>query len=199
MALSKKEPEVGSINEETPLVKQEAEEEVENQEEEEEGPFWYRLFVAIGLMIAGTAIVTIFSDPMVDVLADFSVKTGIPAFYVSFLITPYCSNASELVSSLIMAAKKKKENTSMSISQVYGACTMNNTMGLGVFFALIFFRGLIWEYTAETISILLVTFIVGMIGAFKTTWKLWWSLIILAIYPLSLLLVWVIEHFLHWA
>ena len=40
------------------------------------------------------------------------------AFYVSFVVTPLCSNASELVSSLIFAAKKKKENISMTFAQV---------------------------------------------------------------------------------
>ena len=40
------------------------------------------------------------------------------AFYVSFVVTPICSNASELVSSLLFAAKKKKENVSMTFSQV---------------------------------------------------------------------------------
>ena len=40
------------------------------------------------------------------------------AFYVSFVVTPLCSNASELVSSLVFASKKKKENVSMTFSQV---------------------------------------------------------------------------------
>jgi hypothetical protein len=34
------------------------------------------------------------------------------------VVTPLCSNASELVSSLVFAAKKKKENVSMTFSQV---------------------------------------------------------------------------------
>lgn len=40
------------------------------------------------------------------------------AFYVSFVVTPLCSNASELVSSLVFASKKKKENISMTFAQV---------------------------------------------------------------------------------
>ena len=39
-------------------------------------------------------------------------------FYLSFVITPFCSNASELMSSLIFASKKKKVNTSLTYSQV---------------------------------------------------------------------------------
>lgn len=40
-------------------------------------------------------------------------------FYVSFVITPICSNASELVSSLMFAAKKTKTNSSLTFSQVH--------------------------------------------------------------------------------
>lgn len=47
-------------------------------------------------------------------------STFAPAFYLSFVITPFCSNASELVSSLMFAAKKKKVNTSLTYSQVSG-------------------------------------------------------------------------------
>lgn len=89
-------------------------------------------------------------------------------FYVSFVITPICSNASELVSSLMFAAKKTKINSSLTFSQVhcpcvyamnkgnvvfsywqlYGAATMNNTLGLGIFAALVYFRDLEWQYSA---------------------------------------------------
>lgn len=37
-----------------------------------------------------------------------------------------------------------------------GAACMNNTFCLGVFMFLIFFRSLAWEFSAETVSILLV-------------------------------------------
>ena len=42
----------------------------------------------------------------------------IPAFYVAFVVTPYASNASELVSSLIFASRKHKKNISLTFSQV---------------------------------------------------------------------------------
>lgn len=41
----------------------------------------------------------------------------IPAFYVAFVVTPYASNASELVSSLIFASRKHKKNISLTFSQ----------------------------------------------------------------------------------
>lgn len=53
-------------------------------------------------------------------------------FYLSFVVTPLCSNASELVSSLIFAYKKKKVSSSMTFSQVYPA-DINNWFNIHSF------------------------------------------------------------------
>ena len=46
---------------------------------------------------------------------------GLPSpFFASFILTPFASNASELVSSLHFASKKRKKNISLTYSQVGG-------------------------------------------------------------------------------
>lgn len=50
--------------------------------------------------------------------------SGKAQFYISFIITPIASNASELISSLIFARKKKRTITSVSMSALLGAATM---------------------------------------------------------------------------
>jgi len=52
------------------------------------------------MMIMGTIVVLIFSDPMVDVLSEFGTLTGIPAFFVSFILAPVASNAPEILASI---------------------------------------------------------------------------------------------------
>lgn len=194
------------VTEKTPLIQDGGDREIDMprlsdseeshvEEVEEEEPFWKTLSWSIGYMLFGAALVTVFSDPMVDVINDFASKEygiGIPAFYVSFLITPYCSNASEVISSLIFAAKKRKANSSMTFSQLYGAATMNATFVLSIFFALITFRGLSWTFSAETVAILAVTLIVGAVASFKRHFATWWAFPILSLYPLSLVLVYVL-------
>ncbi|KAL6051953.1 Sodium/calcium exchanger NCL2 [Balamuthia mandrillaris] len=153
---------------------------------------------AIIILLIGTGLVSFFSDPIVDVITDFGEKINIPPFFVSFIITPFCSNASELISSLIFAAKKRKKNSSLTYSALYGAATMNNTMCLGVFFALIFFRHLAWEFSAEVVSILFVTLVVGLIGTFRRTLQLFWVFPVVLLYPFSIFLVWILESQAHW-
>jgi Ca2+/Na+ antiporter len=107
-------------------------EEEEEEEEEEEGeeeaanltPPQIRR-KAFGTLALGVAMVTLFSDPMVNVLSEVAVKTGIPAFYVAFIIAPIISNASEIISSISQAQKKRKANIDVTYSQLLGAATMN--------------------------------------------------------------------------
>jgi Ca2+/Na+ antiporter len=113
---------------------------------------------------------------------------AISPFYVSFVVTPICSNASELVSSLLFAAKKKKENVSMTFSQLYGAATMNNTLCLGIFCALVYFKNLERYYSAEVTVILLVQWFVFIMG-YPLTYKLWKLVPVAFCYIFSIILV----------
>jgi len=146
----------------------------------------------------GTAVITFFSDPMVGVITRFGVATSIPPFYVSFIVAPLASNASELIAAIIFASKQKKENMTLTMSSLYGAVTMNNTMCLGLFLALIAFQGLSWNFSAETIVIFLVTFVVGILQIYNFTFKTWYAFAILTLYPLSLIIVVILETAANW-
>lgn len=146
------------------------------------------------MMFIGTALVLIFSDPMVDVLSEVGARTGIPAFYVSFAVAPLASNASELIASYNYALKKTSKTISISLSALLGAACMNNTFCLGIFAALMYFKsgGLVWEFSAETLAILLVELVVGVI-ALKKTQRLVDAIIVFSLYPASIVLVYLLE------
>merc|ERR1719331_1795488 len=105
---------------------------------------------------------------MVDVMANVGKRVGVPPFYVSFILAPLASNASELIASLNYAAKKTKKTITVSLSALEGAACMNNTFCLAIFMALIYFKKLAWKFTAETISILVVEVCIGIVASFKT-------------------------------
>lgn len=52
---------------------------------------------ALFKLALGTILVLIFSDPMVDVMSEIGARSGVPTFYVSFVLAPLASNASELI------------------------------------------------------------------------------------------------------
>lgn len=82
---------------------------------------------AFKMLAIGTAIVIYFSDPMVDVMQEIAVRASIPPFYVSFVLAPLASNASEVVASMYYASKKTRKTISVSLSALEGAASMNNT------------------------------------------------------------------------
>ena len=149
---------------------------------------------AFTMLAIGTIMVLVFSDPMVDVMQEMANRVGISAFYVSFVLAPLASNASEVLASAFYASKKTSSSITISLSALEGAAAMNNTFCLSIFMGLIYFRGLAWQYTAETIAIVLVQFILAAYSAKKvlTTRH---ALAIISLFPLSIIFVYVLEKF----
>ena len=101
----------------------------------------------------GTVLVVVFSDPMVDVMSNLGKRIGVPPFYIAFVLAPLASNASELIASLLYAQKKSKKTITVSLSALEGAACMNNTFCLAIFMALIYFKSLVWKFSAETCAL----------------------------------------------
>lgn len=149
---------------------------------------------SFAMMLAGTALVILFSDPIVDVLDNMAERVHIPNFYVSFILAPLISNASEIIASFAYAKRKTSKASTISISTLQGSAIMNNTVCLGVFLAIIFFRKLQWLFTAETITILFVEICILCLSL-KTTQTYLHAILLLCLYPLSIFMVWILEFF----
>lgn len=76
---------------------------------------------------------------------------------------------------------------------------MNNLLCLSVFLALVYIRGLAWDFSAEVLIILIICIVMGTLASFRTTFPLWTSLIAFAMYPFSLALVYVLDYVLGWS
>ena len=96
------------------------------------------------MMAIGTALVIVFSDPMVEVMSNMGERLAVPPFYVAFILAPLASNASELLASYNYAGKKTRKTITVALASLEGAACMNNTFCLAIFMALIYFRQLAW-------------------------------------------------------
>ena len=133
-------------------------------------------------------------DPMVEVMQEIAVRVKISPFYVSFALAPLAANASEVLASQYYAAKKTTKTITVSLSALLGAAAMNNTFCLSIFMGIIYFRGLAWEFTAETIAILACqVFIYFMLR--KDSISASQGMIIIAFFPFSIALVAILESF----
>jgi Ca2+/Na+ antiporter len=156
------------------------------------------IFRATWMMSLGTFVVLVVSDPFVDLLTAWGDRLGIPAFYISFVVAPFASNASELLSAYTYAKKKNTKAMTTSLSTLIGAACMNNTFCLGIFFALIYAKGLAWQFTAETASIMLVQWIIGLLAMTRETMSFFMGWVVLAMYPFCLFFVYYLENVVHW-
>ncbi|CAL5393525.1 unnamed protein product [Camellia sinensis] len=78
--------------------------------------------------------------------------------------------------------------------KLYGAVTMNNALCLSVFLALVYARGLTWDFSTEVLVILVICLVMGAFASFRTTFPLWTALVAFFLYPFSLALVYVLDY-----
>jgi len=153
---------------------------------------------SFALMGGGLLLVVIFSDPMVGVMTELGKVLGINAFYIGFTLAPIASNASELLSTYTYANKKTISGILTAHSTCLGAGCMNNTFCLSIFLMLIATNSsLTWSFTAETMSILIIeaTLVLTLI---KKTHTVLTGVFILCLYPLTIVLVYLMNNVLKW-
>lgn len=149
-------------------------------------------------MGVGTLLVVLFSDPAVDVLGQWGKLVGISPFYVSFILAPWAANASEVLVAVGYASQKSSKTITMSLSSLVGAACLNNTFVLAIFFFLVWLKGLAWQFKAETISIVLVEWLLGLQIVFSRTQRVVQGFLILLLYPGCLAVITVLQNVLGW-
>jgi len=85
---------------------------------------------------------------------------------------------------------EKKTNAAISLTaaSLLGAACMNNTLALCIFMALVYFQDLDWSFSAEVISLVIVTTSVGIIALRRNIFA-WQGLLLISLYPVCLALV----------
>jgi len=194
--------EMKSAADDEPTPQEPAEEEGDEEEEIPEdlthlSPKQQRIRIVLRscwMMGLGVALVVVFSDPMVDVFSALGEVCGVKPFFIAFVLGPIASNASELIAAINYSRKKTVRTATIGCESLIGAACMNNTFCLMIFMILIFIKRLPWHYTAETVSILVVELCM-LVFAVQRTQRLFFGIFIILLYPLSIGLVILLEHF----
>lgn len=85
-----------------------------------ENPKW-RASKAVSMLLTGTIVAAVCSDPLVDAVDNFSTASNIPSLFVAFIILPFATS-SEAVSALIFASRKRSRTSSLTYSAVCIFC-----------------------------------------------------------------------------
>merc|ERR1712007_226512 len=142
-------------------------------------------------MGAGTVLVLLFADPMVDIMNEMGKRVHLSAFYISFVLAPIASNASELVAAYNYAQKRTIKSMTTSLSTLEGAGVMNNTFTFAMLLVIMCMKGVYWDFNAEIIVVVLVECLTGLPMLFNKQRKLLLrdAVISTSYYPLTLILV----------
>ena len=144
-------------------------------------------------ILQGVAVIMMFADGLIQTITKVGNLMNIRPFFISMVITPVASNASELISSIIFSSAKRKKNTSLLFSALYGGVAMNNALNFGTFLLLLWMKNLQWKFPAETFSLLFVTFFVGLIGMMNITLRVWYVIPVVLCFPFSVILVYFLQ------
>ncbi|XP_019167781.1 PREDICTED: uncharacterized protein LOC109163484 isoform X2 [Ipomoea nil] len=147
----------------------------------------------------GAAIAAAFANPLVDAIKSFSCATNIPTFFISFIALPLATNSSKALWATIIASRKKLDSASLTFSELYRQVTTNNVLCLPVFLALIYARGLTWDFSSEALVILIVCIVMAVFGSIRSTFPLWTAFIAFLLYPFSITLVYVLNYVFGWS
>ncbi|KAM1350997.1 hypothetical protein ACFXTH_004819 [Malus domestica] len=160
---------------------------------------WMNLLKAAFLIILGTAITVFLSMPLMVSLQEFSTAASIPSFMASYVVIPLATNY-RLALMSVLSAKEKTENAiSLTLSEIYNAAFMNNIVGLIIFLALVYLRNLSWGVAAEVLVVLIISIAVGLSASFSRKFPFWTSILAYILYPISLLLVYVLTIVIGWS
>ncbi|KAI3895510.1 hypothetical protein MKW92_010186 [Papaver armeniacum] len=150
------------------------------------------------LLVLGISVLSLLAEPLIEVVQDFSNSVNLPSFFVSFVLLPVATNSRRAVSAIVSASRKNPRTTSLTFSEIYGSVFMNNVLGLIALLSLVYARDLEWNFSAEVLIILVICLIMGLLSSFRTKFPIWISLIAYLLYPLSLLMVYILNSVLKW-
>ncbi|KAI3525208.1 hypothetical protein L1887_03883 [Cichorium endivia] len=150
---------------------------------------------AIMSLVIGIAMLALLAEPLIHSVHNVSTAANIPSFFISFILVPLATNARAAISAIKTASQRNERTTSLTFSELYDGVFMNNVLGFSVLLAVIYFRGLTWDFSAEVLIVLIVCTIMGVAASFRSKFPIWTSFIAYLLYPLSLVFVYLVNRF----
>ncbi|KAI3407238.1 uncharacterized protein J3R85_021166 [Psidium guajava] len=160
---------------------------------------WWNYTKAGFLIILGTGVMMLIGQPLMESLQEFASAADIPSFFVSYVLIPLANSYRQILGAISSAKKKTKKDISGAFTEVYQGVFMNNVMGLATFLALVYIKDITWDVSAEVLVVLLICALMGTITSFCTKFQFWMCILAYSLYPVSLLLLYILTSVLGWS
>ncbi|KAK2966055.1 hypothetical protein RJ640_029987 [Escallonia rubra] len=160
---------------------------------------WWNCFKATFLVTLGTTMLLLLGSPLITSVTAVAKATTLPSFFIPYVVIPLALNCREAIAAITSARKKTEQSISLTLSEIYGGVFMNSMVGLTTFLAIVYIRDLSWDVSAEVLVVLIVCTVIGLFASLRTKFPLWTSFIAYLLYPISLLLLYVLTTVLGWS
>lgn len=160
---------------------------------------WWNYTKAGFLIILGTGVMILIGQPLMESLQEFATAADIPSFFVSYVLIPWAMSYRQILGAISSAKKKTKKDISGALTEVYNGVFMNNVMGLATFLAIVYIKDITWDVSAEVLVVLLICTFMGIITSSCTKFQFWMGILAYALYPLSLLFLYILTSVLGWS
>ncbi|XP_023646031.1 sodium/calcium exchanger NCL isoform X2 [Capsella rubella] len=148
-----------------------------------------RTLKAVTEVIIGILIVSFLAMPFMMNIELLSVSAGVPSFYVVFAVIPLARNLKNALSAHFCRKKDQARITSDKFFEIYRDVTLNNLLGITIILAIVYTRGLSWDYSTEVLIIVIVGLIIGVPAYVRSTYPFWICVLAFALYFFSLVLI----------
>ncbi|KAL5699702.1 hypothetical protein ACHQM5_030569 [Ranunculus cassubicifolius] len=167
------------------------------QESKNDSPFLTYLKASM-LLLLGTSILVLLAQPLTKTVVNFSKAANISSVYISFTMVPIVVNYRRSLSAITSIRQKRQQSASLTLSMIYSAAIMNNIIGASTFLGIVYARGLVWNFSAEVLVVVVVCLVMGVYSGFYRTFPLWTCFIAYLLYPLSLALIYTLTNLYGW-
>ncbi|MFS8015751.1 putative EF-hand domain pair protein CML [Helianthus anomalus] len=170
---------------------------------------------ALALVLLGTAVTAIVALPLIMNVSGFATEANIPSFLIPYIIIPCAINIPRLLSTINSASQKTQRAASLTLSQVflsihqsvnfyilvkiYSGVFMSNTSSLTTFLLTVYIRDLPWDVSAEVLVVLIICSVMGVFTSTRTIFPLWTGYVGYLLYPISLLMLYLLTAVWGWS
>lgn len=82
--------------------------------------------------------------------------------------------------------------------QIYNGVFMNNMVSFSIFLVIVYVKDISWDVSAEVLVVLLICILMGFLSCCNTQFSFWMGVFVYALYPLSILMLYLLTEVLGW-
>jgi Ca2+/Na+ antiporter len=154
---------------------------------------------ALALVLLGTAMTALVALPLIMNVSGFATDANVPSFLIPYFIIPCAINIPRLLSTITSASQKTQRAASLTLSQIYSGVFMSNMSSLTTFLLTVYIRNLRWDVSAEVLVVLIICTVMGVFTSTRTVFPLWTGYVGYLLYPISLLMLYLLTAVWGWS